>query len=728
MRTILIHSLRSLNSLFCLTLCLGAFSAIAAVKDAPYLQDSSVKMQLSPELIGARLQRMVIDRDGVVFVLTDKGVARLFDNTLALDKSFRPLAALKPKDLLEYQGDAYYLFDDHYLSNGSAGEPYTKLPSAPYESLALAEQNTALLLSQGKLLRWFQGKGTTVEGIPGNILPRFQAYRNEFFVASGVDIYRVFGVKAKLFAKAPHAITCMAVRGVELLVGTTNGYLGINVNDGKTNTLLQAKLPGPNLTSLYYDGIADIWAGSDRGVFKINKTGQISYYASRRWLENDRVVHAERSPDGDVYVLTPTGLNRIHFAPMTLAEKAALFDKKIRQRHNRYGFAAELRLARPGDITSAEMIDTDNDGTWSNYYMASQAFRFGVTAESEARTNAWRTFQAMERLEKLPELKGFPARTFERTGFKVSDPDRWRSSKDPEWEWKGHTSSDEIAAHTFGCAVMYEIAARNPTEKDRIAHFYEKIVTHILQHNWYLVDSDGKPTLWGRWHPDYVNWFPETIGDRRLNSAEILASLQLAYKMTGKDLYKRKAYELIDKYGYLTNVLISATNTAPTEGFIHEGVNMGDQWNHSDDLLSFITYWVLHRTAFSEDLRKQYVDTIREHWEIERYERNPLWNFIYATTAPRDYDPEGAIWTLRKFPLDLISWDVKNSHRQDITKLPKNFRGSQLKELLPPSERAITRWNSHPFVLDAGDGGRTELAGDEFLLPYWMGRFLKIIR
>ncbi|MBI1842640.1 MAG: hypothetical protein HYR88_17515 [Verrucomicrobia bacterium] len=728
MRTILIQPLRSLKSTLFLALSLWALPGLGAVKDTAYLQDSSVRFQLAPELSGAQLRKMVIDRDGVVFVLTDKGVARLFENTLALDRSFRPLAALKPRDLTEYQGDAYYLFEDHYLSNGSAGEPYTKLPSAPYESLAIAEQNTALLLNQGKLLRWFQGKGTLVQGIPGAVLPSFQPYRNEFFVASGVEVYRVFGVQAKLFAKSPHAITCMTLRGVELLLGTTNGFLGINVNDGKTNTLLQTKLPSPRISSLFYDGVADLWAGSDRGVFKITKSGQISYYASRRWLDNDQVIDVERSPDGQVYALTPTGLNQIHFAPMTLQEKAAVYDRKIRQRHNRYGFAAELRLSKPGDITSAEMVDTDNDGTWSNYYMASQAFRFAVTGESEARTNAWRTFQAMERLEKLPALKGFPARTFERTGFKVSDPDRWRPSKDPEWEWKGHTSSDEIAAHTFGCTVMYEAAARNPTERDRIAHFYQKIVDHILLHNWYLVDSDGKPTLWGRWHPDYVNWFPETIGDRRLNSAEILASLQLAFKMTGREEYKRKAYELIDKYGYLTNVLISATNTAPTEGFIHQGVNMGDQWNHSDDLLSFITYFVLHRTAFSEDLRKQYVETIREHWEIERYERNPLWNFIYATTAPRDYDPEGAIWTLRKFPLDLISWDVRNSQRGDVTKLPKNFRGMQLKELLPPSERVITRWNSHPFVLDGGDGGRTELAGDEFLLPYWMGRFLKIIR
>ena len=63
----------------------------------------------------------------------------------------------------------------------------------------------------------------------------------------------------------------------------------------------------------------------------------------------------------------------------------------------------------------------------------------------------------------------------------------------------------------------------------------------------------------------------------------------------------------------------------------------------------------------------------------------------------------------------------------DITRLPANFRGQELKELLPPDERRMTRWNSQPFILDGGQGGKDELAGDEFLLPYWMARYLKIV-
>jgi hypothetical protein len=411
---------------------------------------------------------------------------------------------------------------------------------------------------------------------------------------------------------------------------------------------------------------------------------------------------------------------------MTLAEKAKWYDNKIRQRHIRYGFSAELRLKVPGNSASAEMIDTDNDGTWSNYYMASQAFRFGATGDEQARRNAWETFAALERLEEINPLEGFPSRTFERSGFKVSDPERWHAVGDGIWDWKAHTSSDEIAAHAFGSAVLYETTARTAAEKERIARFIGKVADHIIRNNWYLIDADGKPTLWARWNPEYVNGYPETVFDRRLNSAEIIALLQLAHKMTGRDFYKTKAYELFEQHGYLQNIVIPMSRISETP-VVHQGINMGNEWNHSDDLLAFVTYWVLHRFAFTEELRQKYAAAIKDHWEVERVERNPLWNFVYASTGANQFGLEDALWTLRFFPLDMVDWSVTNSHRADITRLPENFRKQQLQELLPPDERRMTRWNSQPFILDGGHGGGIELAGDEYLLPYWMARYLKIL-
>jgi hypothetical protein len=421
-------------------------------------------------------------------------------------------------------------------------------------------------------------------------------------------------------------------------------------------------------------------------------------------------------------------LNKIEFRPLTLAAKAAWYDRKIRLRHVRFGLTGERRLTVPGDITSSEMVDTDNDGGWSSYYLASQVFRYAATRQPEARANAWEVFAALERLREIAGTNGFFARTFERKGFKFSDPERWRDPGDGDWEWKGHTSSDEFTSHTLAHALLWELVAANEPERRRIADNYTRILDHIIRHNWYLLDVEGQPTLWGRWNPEYLNHYPHSIGDRRLNSAEIIAGLQLAHRMTGRAFYREKAEELFARHGYLTNILSSMREIAWTPDYIHLGNNMGDEWNHSDDELGFVIYWVLHRFAFTPALRAQYAAAIRTHWDLERSEQSPIWNFVYsACGGGAACDVPGAVWTLRGWPLDTITWRVENAHRQDVTRLPRNFYGRELAELLPPGERPITRLNTSPFLINGGDGGATELPGDEFLFGYWLGRHLKLI-
>jgi hypothetical protein len=49
--------------------------------------------------------------------------------------------------------------------------------------------------------------------------------------------------------------------------------------------------------------------------------------------------------------------------------------------------------------------------------------------------------------------------------------------------------------------------------------------------------------------------------------------------------------------------------------------------------------------------------------------------------------------------------------------------------VLPPDELPINRHNSNRFDLDGGDanGSSEYSAGDIWLLPYWMGRYFKVI-
>jgi hypothetical protein len=682
----------------------------AGMPDTPFRQPISHKYSL-PE--GATGKKLCVDRDGIVYMLTSAGMARLFDDRVALDQSYRPIAGKIPQDITVSKGKLYYLFEDEIVCNRDAGNLVVKL-ERPYEHLAVNNSGVVLLAGKAGVAWVKEGKANRVDWKEGAIRG-IDSVEGHFYVIGEKGVFTFDGGSINRVFEGDGATSVSQLKD-DILVGTTNGYFRLKDQSHFT------KLPSTHITRLITDG-ENLLGATKRGIWKQTAENHFSYFASRRWLDRDDVVDIQIDSKGNIWALTERGLNRIEFRMMTLAQKAQWYDNKIRQRHIRYGFCAELHLKTPGDITTEEMIDTDNDGTWSNYYMASQAFRYGATGDEMARRNAWETFEALERLEAINPLKGFPARTFERVGFKVSDPDRWHAVGDGIWDWKSHTSSDEIIAHGFGSSVLYEVAAKTEAEKKRIATFVGKVLDHIIRNNWYLIDVDGKPTLWGRWNPEYVNGYPFSVFDRRLNSAEIIGLLQFGYKITGKEIYKEKAEELIEKHGYLENIMspMSAIAQSPQ---VHMGIEMGDEWNHSDDLLGFDSYWVLYHFAFNDELRKKYAATIQDHWKVERVERNPLWNFIYASTGADDCDVAGAVWTLRGFPMDMIDWTVQNSHRQDITKKGPNFRHQQLEELLPPYERRMTRWNAQPFILDGGNGGATELAGDEFLLPYWMGRYL----
>jgi hypothetical protein len=252
---------------------------------------------------------------------------------------------------------------------------------------------------------------------------------------------------------------------------------------------------------------------------------------------------------------------------------------------------------------------------------------------------------------------------------------------------------------------------------------------HIVDNDMYLIDYDGKPTQWGKWNPDFVNSCPRNAGDRKLNSSNLIGMLQTAYHFTHKEIYKEKAFELMDKFGYLENLMapMNERGKALSDTGKLSGPFIGS-WNHSDDEMYFVGYWGLYRYAFNDTLKEKYKDAIIDHWEIERPEKEGAWN-IFTAMVTNTFDLDEAIWYLQEHPLDLINWDIKNSHRKDIEKIEPNLRRQTLKEVLPPDERPIQRHNANMFNIDkkGGNGSGEESAGDIWLLPYWMGRYLGII-
>jgi hypothetical protein len=256
------------------------------------------------------------------------------------------------------------------------------------------------------------------------------------------------------------------------------------------------------------------------------------------------------------------------------------------------------------------------------------------------------------------------------------------------------------------------------------------LMQHIVDHKFYMIDWNGEPTRWGRWNPEYVNAMPINVGDRKITSSNIVSMLQTAYHFTGKKIYKEKALELLNKYGYLENLMRPMKEIGFAPGDAADLAKLlSDGWNHSDDEMYFLGYWGLYRYALNDTLKTKFKASILDHWQIERPEKEAAWDILTAITGVKQFDLDEAVWYLQKYPLDMIEWKVKNSERKDIVLMPKNFRNQTIEEVLPPDELPINRHNSNRFDLDGGDeNGSVEYsAGDIWLLPYWMGRYLKVI-
>lgn len=456
------------------------------------------------------------------------------------------------------------------------------------------------------------------------------------------------------------------------------------------------------------------WMGTNKGAIK--KDNGWHYYHGKRWLPDDQVNDILIIDSLTVWIATPKGIVQIRQQEMTLAQKADSIEKVISLRHNRRGLINQSMLKLPGDLSSSYMQNEDNDGLWTSCYLAAECFRYGVTKDSAAKANAIRTFEALERLETVSGIPGYPARSYAASTDPITQsrsphPKVWHPSADGKWYWLDDTSSDEITGHLFVLPLFFDLVA-DAAQQERVRQLIRRIATHITDNNYHLIDFDGKPTRWGIWHPDSLNHSPNWMYERGLNSLQILSFMKTAYQFTGDPKFEKHYQYLVSKHGYAQNAL-EAKKYGPFET------------SHSDDILNFFPYYNLLRYTKDDPNREIYLKSLVRSWNAVRNDRMPVWNVFASALLNRDCDLSIALEEIQQYPLDLINWTMENSHRWDLPRDPmlSRSRMSQSLRPIPTPESNISRWNTNPKHYNAGNGGKTEDSGSYFLFAYWMGRF-----
>ena len=525
-------------------------------------------------------------------------------------------------------------------------------------------------------------------------------------------------------------------------------------------------LPYDDFTTVVPGKKGAIWFGTRIGAIRFD--GQAwEYREGRRWLPGDQVHGIAVDEKGNAWFATDKGVGAILRKPMTLAEKAKYFEDRIDARHRRtpYGYVLEARLKRPGDLSEWTNHDSDNDGLWTSMYAAGECFAYAATKDPQAKQRAEKAFQAIRFLSQVtqggthPAPHGFPARSILPTdGPNPNDPSggperdrrnqqnsdskwkilypRWPTSEDGKWYWKTDTSSDELDGHFFLYATYYDLVAETELERKQVREVVMAITDHLLDHNFNLVDWDGKPTRWSRFSPEELNFDPSWWEERGLNSLSILSYLKVAEHVSGGAERYRKAYDdLIENHSYAQNMLVPKIQQGPGTG------------NESDNEMAFMSYYNLLKYETDPELKSQFAFSLFEYWKHIEPELNPLFNYIaMASLQGLHYDDpwnhfdlspsrrclEEAADTLKRFPMNLVQWSLKNSHRIDLLPIPsvlgipdhplrKGYRTNG--RVLPIDERFVEHWNHDPWQLDYGGNGRNEADGAAFLLPYYMGLY-----
>ncbi|MCF6284768.1 MAG: hypothetical protein L3K26_06235 [Candidatus Hydrogenedentes bacterium] len=484
-------------------------------------------------------------------------------------------------------------------------------------------------------------------------------------------------------------------------------------------------LPWEELTAIAIDAKDRIWLGSTRGVIQYRPyaEGRQWYYrAGERYLPNDNVSLVVNMNDIEiVQVETEAGWVEISEESRTLHSKAEHMLAELLKRKMRLGMPSPPSYDDAYKQVNPSYGPQPSDGLWTSYHIASMSMAYALTGEERYKEAAKESMEAMYLLQNVTGLKGLVARTVVTADDpyveKAKTQDNWHETADKKYWWRDDVSSDQIDGHYFAFYTYYEhIAQHDQAEKARLIAQIRQVTDYIVDNNYQIIDLDGEKTMWGWFNPEELNGEHIHYLESGIYSLMMLSFLKTAHYITEDDSYQDHYLKLIQEHHYLDNLLLQKKLWP-------------DEMNHSDDQLSAICFYPYLQIEHDPVIRDAVHRALRRHALIERDERNSLMAMVYASVDPEDADVEGAIQTLREMPQDRRSWNQDNGHRADVVFDPRpSVRGNDvLLEILPADERLFERWNQDPYKADNGGDGRSDGAGVDYMLAYWLGRYHGVI-
>lgn len=714
--------------------------------DKPYIQEYHEGFIVSKEITDANDVRSIQpDNKNNIWIATKHGVYQKKSNSRNWDIMISGSDIGPAYDVeLDDDGNIWIATWNGVYSNNSGILKKLEGLQPPIAKVVKSEEGIYALGPYGVWLysdnKWLKKKYETARSMRAAISDG----KGGLWIGTDVGLYHCNDEKSIVIRKNNELISAY-VKGMDysnrgdLWVASMGGIAIRN----ETNKIGE-KLPKDGITNAHIQVVKRspkgiMWIGTEYGITRF--TPGETYYSvrlSKRWLLSDNVRDISFDKDENAWVATSKGVSLIKKLDMTLSEKSDFFYKKLIQRHIRDPWiVARFKLTIPGDTTSIVPDDDDNDGEYTSMYLAMESFRYATTKDPIAKERAKKAFDFLQYLREVTEMDGFFARTVIPVDWKKShDPDRtyspqqlaeeiirdprrksvekrWHLSKNGKWKWKGDTSSDELCGHLFGYYCYYTFAA-DEKEKERVANHFSKIMDHLIRNDFNLTGVDGTPTKWGIWSPDIINNDPEWAPEKALNSMELLSFLKFTYHITKDEKYQNEYLKLIKDNGYLENIkYIHDTNPA---------------WEtYFDIYMSLFVYPPLLKYEEDPKIKKEYQKNIDEWFRKHKETKSPFVNFTYNLLRGGNDELDSSIFFLKDAPLDLVDWRFDNGKREDLQVVRAPILEVLQVELRPPSEYRTIRWDRNPYHAISGNPAQ-ERDPVYWLLPYWMGRYMELIK
>ncbi len=376
---------------------------------------------------------------------------------------------------------------------------------------------------------------------------------------------------------------------------------------------------------------------------------------------------------------------------------------------------------------------------WTGTYLGAQAFRYHVTGEQEAKDNAMRMAQALDRLLHVNGKTGFISRYVGMQDSITYGGDEWCDGSDRchhiedgefagDW-WIGETSRDQYTGWFYGMAVAYDLIDDEDT-RQMIAADVTEVLDELMSTGWWIIDEADEPT----------DAAPQVL------STFQLSWITIGYHITGLDRFKEElAKHLLNsqRLGYqLSSIALFnrymqyfGNNLAHTNWY--NILRLGKVYYSPDDY------------DFMVRLFNDQVHT------FTRLSHNPWFNGIYMSQGGYGSDSSDEYQTQLEEDLEafrdppLAEYYVPEKDPSTYTLDPFSILMSELQEMIPLLDQlmgAINPQALEPFPVDqycpagfmfqwspfnieecGSDNPLKVHSGHDYLAAYWINAYHKFI-